>query len=856
LKRLLTSAITAGGNIAMTGTNVGIDASTVAADGKLDVMAYNDLSITAGMENSSYSYQSSSGGGGFFGKKKSESLDESHLTYQESVLSSGDDMSLNAMGNIGIAGSEVESGGDIDITAFGGLTITSLQEQHHREHKVEKTGRFGGLFGGSSSRTEISSLTEIKGTEITSIADLTTQSGSDTTIRASRVSAGGDLNISVGKGPFADPDAKLWLLTDKERDYLSVSEYEGGTLKWTMTEYGHEKEVVRHAILESGGDFIIESPGGVVVEYRSTGDFATDIAQLAEAPGLEYLADLQGMDNVDWQGVEEIYRTWYDQSSGLGGGAMAIIAIATAIITAGATAALSASLSGLQSGLTAAQIAAVEAAGMTSQIIQGVTYWGTATQFTAMAMVNAALASVAVTASTSIANGAASGDMRGAFQSIFSSDSLRSIVAAALTAGALHNVGTVDVGNAFGNDTLNTVATRIVNNGIRSVVSSSINSVATGTDLGEVLESGLVSAAVSAVSSVGYEYVGGYAEQAGIPEGDIRKVLSHAVIGGLSAEISGSDFRTGAIAAAMTELSSSTVGGISDDPEMRVRLAGLIGGVASAIAGGDGNDVTIAANIAQTIRTFNHELHPAAESEVQRVLAKAKQQGTASDDLSEEDILEVMEAMAGSHVRYIDDGVELDLTGLSPEAVSFVRRHSILVDFIVTDGNENAGIGKGIVNGAIPLADVFEYDNSEQQEWGEGSEIIGGLITGGGVYKVGTKLIAWGGKFFLKSGDDFLNGSGAKFADDAKLQDHYVRHGNDFGAKNAKQYQYQADKFLTSPRGSNTLEKTRLNGDIVRYNTKTQEFGVISKNGNIRTYYKPNPSVHGKPTNLDYFNAQ
>lgn len=64
----------------MTGTNVGIEASTVAADGKLDVMAYNDLSIVAGMENSSYSYQSSSGGGGFFGKKKTESLNENDLT--------------------------------------------------------------------------------------------------------------------------------------------------------------------------------------------------------------------------------------------------------------------------------------------------------------------------------------------------------------------------------------------------------------------------------------------------------------------------------------------------------------------------------------------------------------------------------------------------------------------------------------------------------------------------------------------------------------------------------------------------------------------------------------------------------
>ncbi|WP_417829799.1 hypothetical protein [Thalassospira sp.] len=66
----------------MTVSNVGIDASTVEADGKLDVMACNGLSITAGMENSSCSYKSSSAGGGFFGEKKTESLTENHLTIK------------------------------------------------------------------------------------------------------------------------------------------------------------------------------------------------------------------------------------------------------------------------------------------------------------------------------------------------------------------------------------------------------------------------------------------------------------------------------------------------------------------------------------------------------------------------------------------------------------------------------------------------------------------------------------------------------------------------------------------------------------------------------------------------------
>lgn len=48
------------------------------------------------------------------------------------------------------------------------------------------------------------------------------------------------------------------------------------------------------------------------------------------------------------------------------------------------------------------------------------------------------------------------------------------------------------------------------------------------------------------------------------------------------------------------------------------------------------------------------------------------------------------------------------------------------------------------------------------------------------------------------------------------------------------------------------LEKARPNGDIVLYNPGTDEFGVVSSRGDIRTYYKPDTAVHGKGSNLDY----
>lgn len=95
-----------------------------------------------------------------------------------------------------------------------------------------------------------------------------------------------------------------------------------------------------------------------------------------------------------------------------------------------------------------------------------------------------------------------------------------------------------------------------------------------------------------------------------------------------------------------------------------------------------------------------------------------------------------------------------------------------------------------------------------------------------------------------------------KFADPTKLLDHYARHGGDFRAKNADEYERLAEAFLEGPADPAIIEKNRQNGDKVRYNILSQEFAIARPDGTIRTYFKPDPAVHGFPTNVDYFNAQ
>lgn len=85
---------------------------------------------------------------------------------------------------------------------------------------------------------------------------------------------------------------------------------------------------------------------------------------------------------------------------------------------------------------------------------------------------------------------------------------------------------------------------------------------------------------------------------------------------------------------------------------------------------------------------------------------------------------------------------------------------------------------------------------------------------------------------------------------------HWVKHGSDFpNLLNAKQYVEQATDFLRNP-GPNVQTIIRGNGDVVRFDPTTDEFGVMTKDGVPKTYYIPDPAAHGFPTNQDYFNAQ
>jgi pyocin large subunit-like protein len=95
-----------------------------------------------------------------------------------------------------------------------------------------------------------------------------------------------------------------------------------------------------------------------------------------------------------------------------------------------------------------------------------------------------------------------------------------------------------------------------------------------------------------------------------------------------------------------------------------------------------------------------------------------------------------------------------------------------------------------------------------------------------------------------------------RFKNAARRQDHYARHGRTVGATSPGNYERMAGLFLTRPRAAKLHQKKRSNGDLIRYNEVTEEFGVLSAAGVVKTFFIPDPTDHGYPTNLDYYHAQ
>jgi hypothetical protein len=90
----------------------------------------------------------------------------------------------------------------------------------------------------------------------------------------------------------------------------------------------------------------------------------------------------------------------------------------------------------------------------------------------------------------------------------------------------------------------------------------------------------------------------------------------------------------------------------------------------------------------------------------------------------------------------------------------------------------------------------------------------------------------------------------------ATLARHFADHGADFGATSADDYASRASQFLQRSQAESLPTKVDHNGVIRTYDPATSEFGSFNASGTTRTYFAPDPAVHGYATNWDYWLSQ
>lgn len=83
-------------------------------------------------------------------------------------------------------------------------------------------------------------------------------------------------------------------------------------------------------------------------------------------------------------------------------------------------------------------------------------------------------------------------------------------------------------------------------------------------------------------------------------------------------------------------------------------------------------------------------------------------------------------------------------------------------------------------------------------------------------------------------------GAGVGFADARRLDEHYEKHGTEFGRLTKHDYLHQAQLLRDAAVGGPILQTVRADGVVTRFDRQTGAFIAFNPNGIIRTFFKPN----------------
>ncbi|WP_223481448.1 MULTISPECIES: DUF637 domain-containing protein [unclassified Pseudomonas] len=568
---------------------------------------------------------------------------EETLTQLGSSVTAAGNLTLHAGRDLNAVASKASAGKDLNASADGDINLISAEDEHNLESRYKK---------GNKKVHEIDDQTRQVASEFSAGGNLSVKAAGDVTLRASNLTAGDEAYVYAGNNlnvlAAENRDYTLYDMTAKgafgakktKRDEVTDVKYVGShiTSGGNLTLESGGDQLYQVAKLESGKDITLDSGGSITFEAvkdlhdeshtksdndafwnSSKGKGNTDetlrqtqmiakgnivikavdglkidikqvdrqtVSQTIDAmvqadPQLAWLKQAEARGDVDWRQVKEIHESFKYNNSGLGPASQLIIAIALAAVMGPMMVGMNAMLQAVAvSAATKATVSTIDNRGNLGKVIKDVT----------------------------------------------SKDSIKGYVTAAATAGVMQGIKYDPRAVGLDAKSMRVVAIKITAD---ALIKTAV--------YGGSLKDNLASSAVSVAANIGGAIGAGKIGNMVLADGGIEKILLHAGLGGLLAEVMGGDFRTGALAGGANELlvgllgdkllPSNLVQGSADYNQAQANLLALsqIVGVLGAVA--TGGDVGIAATVAANATQNNYLSH----SQLQRAARKLSTCTTTAD---------------------------------------------------------------------------------------------------------------------------------------------------------------------------------------------------------------------------------
>jgi filamentous hemagglutinin len=454
----------------------------------------------------------------------------------------------------------------------------------------------GGWGSKETQRDEVTNVKNI-GSEIKTGGDLTLVSGGGQRYQGAKLNSGNDLTLDSGGSITFEAVKDL---------HQESHEKSKGDLAWNSASgKGQTDETLRQSTLEHQGQLAIKAADGLKIDIKQIDQKSvseTIDAMVQADPNLAWLKEAEQRGDVNWQLVKELHDSFKYSNSGLGAGAQLAIAIVMAAFVGPAA------------------MTALGGVGASAAVAAG----------------GAAVATGAATnASISLINN--KGNLGDVIKDVTSSDALKGYAISGITAGL-----TADYFSKWTDTSFDPVTKKITvdlstwkgvgqfaaNQGLQNSTSLALGKImGQGGDLGDALQSTLF----NTLAAASFNAVGGYTKDV-YADGSLQKIAIHAMVGGLLAQVSGGDFKTGALAAganeAMVDQLNTWVGGDKDLLNMSSQLVGMLAAATQKDA--DIDDLNTGKWVAENATQYNYLGHKELDN-FEREAGACKAKGNCDD---------------------------------------------------------------------------------------------------------------------------------------------------------------------------------------------------------------------------------